>query len=213
MSVEFFIVFVCSILSLLYGGFTIKKILEEPQGSDRMIEIASAIQEGAQAYLNRQYLTISVVGVLIAIILFYLMENPFVSIGFVIGAFLSGLAGYIGMFVSVRANVRTTEAATQSLEKALDISFKSGAITGFLVVGLGLLGLISYYFFLEYFTSLEGRKVIEGMVNVKLWSLVNLNICQAWWRYFTKGADVGADLVGKIEAGIPKMIQKPCCDC
>ena len=118
MSVEFFIVFVCSILSLLYGGFTIKKILEEPQGSDRMKEIASAIQEGAQAYLNRQYLTISVVGILIALILFYLMENPFVSIGFVIGAFLSGLAGYIGMFVSVRANVRTTEAATESLEKA-----------------------------------------------------------------------------------------------
>ena len=142
MSVEFFIVFICSILSLLYGGFTIKKILEEPQGSDRMKEIASAIQEGAQAYLNRQYITISIVGVLIAVILFYLMENPFVSVGFVIGAFLSGLAGYIGMFVSVRANVRTTEAATQSLEKALDISFKSGAITGFLVVGLGLLGLI-----------------------------------------------------------------------
>ena len=154
MSVEFFIVFICSILSLLYGGFTIKKILEEPQGSDRMKEIASAIQEGAQAYLNRQYLTISIVGIVIAIILFYLMENPFVSIGFVIGAFLSGLAGYIGMFVSVRANVRTTEAATESLEKALDISFKSGAITGFLVVGLGLLGLISYYFFLEYFTVL-----------------------------------------------------------
>ncbi|MAI28772.1 MAG: sodium-translocating pyrophosphatase [Rickettsiales bacterium] len=204
MSVEFFIVFFCSILSLLYGGFTIKKILEEPQGSDRMIEIASAIQEGAQAYLNRQYLTISIVGVLIAVILFYLMENPFVSIGFVIGAFLSGLAGYIGMFVSVRANVRTTEAATQSLEKALDISFKSGAITGFLVVGLGLLGLVSYYFFLEYFTSLEGRKVIEGMVALSFGASLISIFARLGGGIFTKGADVGADLVGKIEAGIPE---------
>ena len=204
MSVEFFIVFICSILSLLYGGFTIKKILEEPQGSDRMKEIASAIQEGAQAYLNRQYITISIVGVLIAVILFYLMENPFVSVGFVIGAFLSGLAGYIGMFVSVRANVRTTEAATQSLEKALDISFKSGAITGFLVVGLGLLGLISYYFFLQYFTSLDGRKIIEGMVALSFGASLISIFARLGGGIFTKGADVGADLVGKIEAGIPE---------
>ncbi len=204
MSVEFFIVFICSILSLLYGGYTIKKILEEPQGSDRMKEIASAIQEGAQAYLNRQYLTISVVGILIALILFYLMENPFVSIGFVIGAFLSGLAGYIGMFVSVRANVRTTEAATESLEKALDISFKSGAITGFLVVGLGLLGLVSYYFFLEYFTTLGGRKIIEGMVALSFGASLISIFARLGGGIFTKGADVGADLVGKIEAGIPE---------
>ncbi len=204
MSVEFFIVFICSILSLLYGGFTIKNILQEPQGSERMQEIASAIQEGAQAYLNRQYLTISVVGILIALILFYLMENPFVSIGFVIGAFLSGLAGYIGMFVSVRANVRTTEAATESLEKALDISFKSGAITGFLVVGLGLLGLISYYFFLEYFTSLGGRKIIEGMVALSFGASLISIFARLGGGIFTKGADVGADLVGKIEAGIPE---------
>ncbi len=204
MSVEFFIVFICSILSLLYGGFTIKKILEEPQGSERMKEIASAIQEGAQAYLNRQYLTISVVGILIALILFYLMENPFVSCGFVIGAFLSGLAGYIGMFVSVRANVRTTEAATESLEKALDISFKSGAITGFLVVGLGLLGLVSYYFFLEYFTTLGGRKIIEGMVALSFGASLISIFARLGGGIFTKGADVGADLVGKIEAGIPE---------
>ena len=204
MSVEFFIVFICSILSLLYGGFTIKKILEEPQGSDRMKEIASAIQEGAQAYLNRQYLTISVVGILITLILFYLMENPFVSCGFVIGAFLSGLAGYIGMFVSVRANVRTTEAATESLEKALDISFKSGAITGFLVVGLGLLGLVSYYFFLEYFTTLGGRKIIEGMVALSFGASLISIFARLGGGIFTKGADVGADLVGKIEAGIPE---------
>ncbi len=204
MSVEFFIVFICSILSLLYGGFTIKMILEEPQGSDRMKEIASAIQEGAQAYLNRQYLTISIVGIVIAIILFYLMENSFVSIGFVIGAFLSGLAGYIGMFVSVRANVRTTEAATQSLEKALDISFKSGAITGFLVVGLGLLGLVSYYFFLQHFTALDGRKIIEGMIALSFGASLISIFARLGGGIFTKGADVGADLVGKIEAGIPE---------
>ena len=205
MSVEFFIVFICSILSLLYGGFTIKKILEEPQGSDRMKEIASAIQEGAQAYLNRQYLTISVVGILIALILFYLMENPFVSIGFVIGAFLSGLAGYIGMFVSVRANVSTTEAATESLEKALDISFKSGAITGFLVVGLGLFGLVGYYWFLSYkFGTHNGREIIESMVALSFGASLISIFARLGGGIFTKGADVGADLVGKVEAGIPE---------
>ena len=131
MLVEFLIVLFCSLLSIVYGGYTIKKILASPQGSDRMIEIASAIQEGAQAYLNRQYFTIAVVGLIMTLALFFLMENTFVSVGFVLGAFLSGLAGYIGMFISVRANVRTAEAATHGLQPALDISFKSGAITGF----------------------------------------------------------------------------------
>ncbi len=205
MVVEFLIVFVCSVLSLLYGGYTIKKILEEPQGSDRMIEIASAIQEGAQAYLNRQYFTISIVGIVIAILLFYLMDNHFVSIGFILGAFLSGLAGYIGMFVSVRANVRTTQAATESLDKALDISFKSGAITGFLVVGLGLLGLVGYYFFLDYYlTSSQGRKIVEGMVALSFGASLISIFARLGGGIFTKGADVGADLVGKIEAGIPE---------
>ncbi len=205
MVLEFLIVFVCSVLSLFYGGYTIKKILEEPQGSDRMVEIASAIQEGAQAYLNRQYFTISIVGIVIAILLFYLMDNHFVSIGFILGAFLSGLAGYIGMFVSVRANVRTTQAATESLDKALDISFKSGAITGFLVVGLGLLGLVGYYFFLDYYlTSSQGRKIIEGMVALSFGASLISIFARLGGGIFTKGADVGADLVGKIEAGIPE---------
>ena len=205
MVLEFLIVFVCSVLSLLYGGYTIKKILEEPQGSDRMVEIASAIQEGAQAYLNRQYFTISIVGIVIAILLFYLMDNHFVSIGFILGAFLSGLAGYIGMFVSVRANVRTTQAATESLDKALDISFKSGAITGFLVVGLGLLGLVGYYFFLDYYlTSSQGRKIVEGMVALSFGASLISIFARLGGGIFTKGADVGADLVGKIEAGIPE---------
>ena len=205
MTLEFFIVFFCSILSLIYGGYTINKILQASDGSEKMKEIALAIQEGAQAYLNRQYITISLVGVLIAILLFYMMDNHFVSIGFVIGAFLSGLAGYIGMFVSVRANVRTTQAATESIHKALDISFKSGAITGFLVVGLGLLGMISYYWYLNYHLGdSEGRKIIEAMVALSFGASLISIFARLGGGIFTKGADVGADLVGKIEAGIPE---------
>ena len=205
MSLEYLIVFICSLLSLIYGGYTINQILQAPDGSDRMKEIAFAIQEGAQAYLNRQYITISIVGILITILLFYLMENTFVSIGFIIGAFLSGLAGYIGMFVSVRANVRTTQAATESIDKALDISFKSGAITGFLVVGLGLLGLISYYWYLNFYLGEgNGREIVEAMVALSFGASLISIFARLGGGIFTKGADVGADLVGKIEAGIPE---------
>jgi len=205
MILEFSIILLCSILSLVYGAVTIRQILSEPQGSDRMIEIASAIQEGAQAYLNRQYITISIVGLLITILLFYLIHNPYVSIGFVIGAFLSGLAGYVGMFVSVRANVRTTQAATESIDKALDISFKSGAITGFLVVGFGLLGLIGYYWFLfNKFGQAQGREIVEAMVALSFGASLISIFARLGGGIFTKGADVGADLVGKIEAGIPE---------
>ena len=205
MTLEFSIILFCSLLSLVYGAVTIRQILLEPQGSDRMIEIASAIQEGAQAYLNRQYITISIVGLLITLLLFYLIHNPFVSIGFVIGAFLSGLAGYVGMFVSVRANVRTTQAATESIDKALDISFKSGAITGFLVVGFGLLGLIGYYWFLfNKFGQTQGREIVEAMVALSFGASLISIFARLGGGIFTKGADVGADLVGKIEAGIPE---------
>ncbi len=205
MYLEFFIVLFCSLLSIGFGAFTTKKILEEPQGSERMIEIASAIQEGAQAYLNRQYITISIVGALITILLYFLIHNPYVAIGFVIGAFLSGLAGYVGMFVSVRANVRTTQAATESLDKALDISFKSGAITGFFVVGFGLLGLAGYYWFLhQQFGQTQGREIVEAMIALSFGASLISIFARLGGGIFTKGADVGADLVGKIEAGIPE---------
>ena len=205
MLLEFSIVLICSLLSIGFGAFTTKRILSEPQGSDRMIEIASAIQEGAQAYLNRQYITISIVGILITLLLYFLIHNPYVAIGFVIGAFLSGLAGYVGMFVSVRANVRTTQAATQSIDKALDISFKSGAITGFLVVGFGLLGLVGYYWFLyQKLGESQGREIIEAMIALSFGASLISIFARLGGGIFTKGADVGADLVGKIEAGIPE---------
>ncbi len=205
MSNEFYIVLFCSLISLLYGAITSNKILSASEGSEKMKEIAKAIQEGAQAYLNRQYVTISIVGVIIAAVLFYSIENKFVSLGFVIGAFLSGLAGYIGMFVSVRANVRTTEAAKEGLQPALDISFKSGAITGFLVVGLGLLGLVGYYgYLLSYFGVSGGRYIIEPMIALSFGASLISIFARLGGGIFTKGADVGADLVGKIEAGIPE---------
>ncbi len=205
MYLEFSIVLICALLSIGFGAVTTKKILKEPQGSDRMKEIASAIQEGAQAYLNRQYITIAVVGILITLLLYFLIHNPYVAFGFVIGAFLSGLAGYVGMFVSVRANVRTTQAATESIDKAFDISFKSGAITGFLVVGFGLLGLVGYYWFLyQKFGQSQGREIVEAMIALSFGASLISIFARLGGGIFTKGADVGADLVGKIEAGIPE---------
>ncbi len=205
MYLEFFIVLICSLISIGFGAVTTRKILQQPQGSDRMIEIASAIQEGAQAYLNRQYITISIVGILITLILYFLIHNPFVAIGFIIGAFLSGLAGYVGMFVSVRANVRTAQAATESIDKALDISFKSGAITGFFVVGFGLLGLVGYYWFLlQSLGQNQGREIVEAMIALSFGASLISIFARLGGGIFTKGADVGADLVGKIEAGIPE---------
>ena len=205
MSLEYYIVLACALVSLIYGALTSKQILATSDGTEKMKEIAKAIQEGAQAYLNRQYSTITIVGIIIAIVLYYGIENDFVAIGFVIGAFLSGLAGYIGMFVSVRANIRTAEAAKIGIQPALDISFKSGAITGFLVVGLGLLGLIVYYgFLLQHFGFDGGRHIIEPMVAFSFGASLISIFARLGGGIFTKGADVGADLVGKIEAGIPE---------
>ncbi len=192
----------CGVCALIYGLWASQSILTSSAGSEKMQEIAGAIQEGAAAYLNRQYTTITVVGVIVAIILF-LTLGLYVSIGFIIGAVLSGIAGYIGMNVSVRANVRTTQAATEGLQPALDIAFKSGAITGLLVVGLGLLGVAGYYAFLLS-VNVETRLLIESLVALSFGASLISIFARLGGGIFTKGADVGADLVGKVEAGIPE---------
>ncbi len=192
----------CGVCALIYGLWASQSILTSSAGSEKMQEIAGAIQEGAAAYLNRQYTTITIVGVIVAIILF-LTLGLYVSIGFLIGAVLSGIAGYIGMNVSVRANVRTTQAATEGLQPALDIAFKSGAITGLLVVGLGLLGVAGYYAFLLS-SNVETRLLIESLVALSFGASLISIFARLGGGIFTKGADVGADLVGKVEAGIPE---------
>jgi K(+)-stimulated pyrophosphate-energized sodium pump len=198
-----YLIILCSgVLALFYGMFVSRSILKLPAGTQRMQEIASAIQEGAKAYLNRQYQTISIVGIVIAIALWPLM-GLHVSLGFVLGAVLSGVAGYIGMYVSVRANVRTAEAARTGLEKALSLSFKSGAVTGMLVVGLGLLGITTYFGGLERL-GFETRKILEALVALSFGASLISIFARLGGGIFTKGADVGADLVGKIEAGIPE---------
>jgi K(+)-stimulated pyrophosphate-energized sodium pump len=196
------LVLACGVLALIYGAVTARTVLAAPTGTDRMRAIAAAIQEGARAYLNRQYTTIAIVGVLIGIIL-WLTLGHFVAIGFVIGAVLSGSAGYLGMNVSVRSNLRTAEAARQGLAPALGIAFKAGAVTGLLVVGLGLLGVSVYYFILQSL-GLDSRRVIEALVALSFGASLISIFARLGGGIFTKGADVGADLVGKIEAGIPE---------
>jgi len=196
------------LLSLVYGVYAIRSVMAAPAGNERMQEIAQAIQEGASAFLARQYKTIGIVGLVIGLLLGFLLGTK-VAIGFFIGAILSGLTGYIGMNVSVRANVRTTEAA-RTLGKAggLDIAFKSGAVTGLLVVGLALLGVSGYYFYLRatgHPETPEGlRHIIEALVALGFGSSLISIFARLGGGIFTKGADVGSDLVGKLEAGIPE---------
>ncbi|KZL18186.1 sodium-translocating pyrophosphatase [Pseudovibrio sp. Ad37] len=202
---ELIVTIACGLLSVVYGIWAIRSVMAADTGSAKMQEIAGAIQEGAQAYLTRQYTSVAIVGVVIFAIVAYLLSIT-VAIGFVIGAVLSGAAGFIGMLVSVRANVRTAQAASQSLGAGLSIAFRSGAITGMFVAGLALLGVAVYYLILTGPMGIEptSRTVIDALVALGFGASLISIFARLGGGIFTKGADVGGDLVGKVEAGIPE---------
>ena len=202
MSTELLIALICSFIGIGYGIVSIFSVLSKPMGNEEMVRIQNAIQEGASAYLKRQYTAIAIVGILVYFVIMFALDTT-TAMGFAIGAIFSGFAGFIGMHVSVRSNSRTAEAARDGIAPALDIAFKGGAITGMLVVGLALLGVAGYYGILVNM-GLELNEALHAMVGLAFGGSLISIFARLGGGIFTKGADVGADIVGKVEAGIPE---------